>query len=88
MRFTDKAAAASLTVPAGLNPSVIGKVVTIQVFTKKNDSILPETLIKFVGVLKAYTLASDGMKFTLDGGSEKGVYYATAAVEVIPFEGS
>lgn len=88
MRFTDKAASSSLNTPGGLSPALIGKVVTVQVFRKKENHILPETLTKFVGVLKAYALDTNGMRFTLDGCKETPVFYTHATVEFILHEGS
>lgn len=71
MRFTDKAAAASLSAPKGLSPALIGKVVTVQTMSKKESYLHPESTIHYVGILKTYTLLSNGVKFTLDGGTEK-----------------
>lgn len=88
MRFTDKAASATLSAPTGLTPALIGKVVIVQVFKKEDDKIFPETLVKFVGVLKSYTLTSYGVKFALDGIDEKTSAYRNDHVEFILFEGS
>lgn len=81
MRFTNKAAEASLITPKGLSPALIGKVVSVQTMTKKDTYLQPETMIKFVGILKTYTLLTNGVKFTLDGGTEKFVGYTNEAVE-------
>lgn len=88
MRFTDKAASASLPNPTGLSPAMIGKVVIVQVFQKEGDQIFPETMTKHVGILKSYILMSNGMKFALDSSIEKTVAHKTDHVEFILFEGS
>lgn len=89
MRFTDKAAAVSLETPAGLSPSLIGKVITVQVFMKSDGRILPEKLVKYVGILKTYVLSPEGMWFTLEGNAEKNIVtYKSQVVEFIVFEGT
>lgn len=87
MRFTDKAAESYLITPKGLSPEVIGKVVTVQVMQKKESYLQPESLVKFVGVLKTYTLGPTWMKFTLEGGSEKSVNHTNEAIEVVLYSG-
>lgn len=85
MRFTDKAAEASLITPKGLSPALIGKVVTVQTMSKKDAYLRPETTVKFVGVLKTYTILSSGIKFTLDGGTEKTIVHQNESVEFIMY---
>lgn len=46
-----------LSIPKSLNPKIINKVVTIQVFQRvreNSDELIPETLEKYVGALRAY----------------------------------
>lgn len=89
MRVTDKAADSGLTVPVGLKPDLIGKLVVIQVFKKEGDTVFPESLKKHVGVLKSYTLTELGVDFILDGVvSYKTVFYDKAHVEFILYQGT
>lgn len=87
MRVTDKAAEASLPVPEGLSPSLIGKVVIVNIFKKVDGEIHPDILIKHVGVLKSYSLTAKGLDFVLDG-TKSSAYYSKLLVVFSPFEGS
>jgi hypothetical protein len=52
----------------GFSPQLIGEVVVVQVFERKNGEIKPNSLQKTVGVLKAYYgSASEGGSFIIDG---------------------
>lgn len=86
MKFTDKAASASLRPPTGLNPSLIGKIVSVQVFKKEDDRVFPETIVKYVGVLKAYTLTSTAVYFNLDGLATKASSLKNDHVEFILYK--
>lgn len=87
MRFTDKAAESYLIEPKGFIPSAIGKVVMVQVMQKADSYLQPESLVKFVGVLKTYTLTPTSLKFMLDGGTEKTVVHQSQVVELVLYSG-
>lgn len=87
MRITDKAAEASLPVPEGLSPALIGKLVSVNIFKKDEDGVDPNILIKHVGVLKSYSLTAKGVDFVLDG-PKSSVYYSKLHVVFVPFKGS
>ena len=75
----------------GLSPENIGKVVTIQIFKLKEeggDEIIPDTLEKHVGVLKAYShlVNQNGYVISLENFAQP-LVVATFLhhAEVIPF---
>lgn len=67
-----------------LNSSLIGRVVTIQVFKRKSsaaDEILPDSLEKYVGTLESYYTNKDGFMFRLVGGERVFVVHAKQHIE-------
>lgn len=83
MRITSKTAelTASLPVPEGLSPAMIGKVVEVKIFHMREGQIHTERLEKHVGVLKQYSLSSSHIRFTLKGVEEFSFLYSKTSLE-------
>jgi hypothetical protein len=72
-----------LPIPA-VSPLLIGQIVIVQCFAKKDDSdeIIPQSLKKYVGRLESYTISDTFFAFKIEGLPLAPVRLSTEAYEL------
>lgn len=77
-----------MSIPTGLTPDLIGKVVSVQIFMREetnSDNIDRESMRKHVGTLEMYYHDQNEIVFKLVGGESEASRYEDYYLEIHPY---